>query len=58
MAKGYDIKCYELAKAFLADEPELETHADCDAIAQAIQDCIEDEIADRKSRLHPKLVKP
>ena len=42
----YDSKCAELAEAFLADEPFLNTkerrHELATAIQQAIEDCIDD----------------
>lgn len=40
----YDPMCYDLAVAFLADEPELDTEDNRDTIANSIQQCIEDEI--------------
>ena len=40
---GYDVKCLELAEAFLEDEPPaLRVHAPM--IAQAIQDTVESEL--------------
>lgn len=41
----YDEKCYELALAFLADEPELNTDENADDLAMVIQGEIEDYIA-------------
>ena len=42
---SYDPKCYDLAKSFLADGGW--THSeDITALAQQIQDCIEDYLAD------------
>lgn len=41
---SFDPKCYDLAKAFLADEPGLDTEAARTTLASAIQDCIQDEI--------------
>lgn len=38
---SYDQKCYDLAEAFLEDEPELNTEKNRDELAQAIQDVIE-----------------
>lgn len=52
MTKGYDPRCLELAQTFLEDEPLLqgEQSADrADRLAQAIQDCIEEWIAEEKS---------
>jgi hypothetical protein len=46
----YDQKCYDLAEAFLLDEPQLSTSADRDALAQAIQSAIEDWIESAKQR--------
>lgn len=40
----FDPKCFELAKAFLADEPALNTDAARTTLAQAIQQAVEDEI--------------
>jgi len=45
MTKTFDPKCYELAAAFLADEPGLNTEAAKVTLAAEIQDCIESEIA-------------
>lgn len=44
MAKTFDPKCYELASAFLVDEPDLNTEPARIVLAQEIQQCIEDEI--------------
>jgi hypothetical protein len=44
MTKTFDSKCYELAAAFLADEPCLNTDAAKLTLAVEIQQCIEDEI--------------
>lgn len=38
---SYDHKCYELARDFLSDEPDLNTEANRDDLAQSIQDAIE-----------------
>lgn len=43
-ARTFDSGCYELAAAFLSDEPALNTEAARSTLARAIQDCIEDEI--------------
>jgi len=41
----YDIKCHELAEAFLSDEPEpMQTAKNIARLAQTIQTAIEDEI--------------
>lgn len=39
---AYDTKCYDLADAFLADEPTLQSENKKRALAQTIQDAIED----------------
>ena len=39
---SYDPKCYDLAAAFLEDEPELATEKNKCKLAQHIQDTIED----------------
>jgi len=39
---SYDVKCEELAKAFLDDEPELKSDPNIMSLAQAIQEAIED----------------
>lgn len=39
---AYDNKCWDLAEAFLQDEPHLNTEARCDMLAQIIQTAIED----------------
>lgn len=39
-----DPKVYDLAKFYLSDEPGLDTPAARDTLADAIQQCIEDEI--------------
>lgn len=44
MTKSFDPKCFELAAAFLADEPELNTEAARITLASEIQTCIEAEI--------------
>ena len=41
----FDPKCYELAAAFLSDEPELDTEAARTTLAAEIQYCIESEIS-------------
>lgn len=42
MAKYYDQKCYELARAFLSDIPDLDSETGRDALAKEIQTVIED----------------
>jgi len=42
--KTYDHRCYELAKVFLSDEPDLNNEQLCHSLALEIQQCIEDEI--------------
>jgi hypothetical protein len=37
-------KCHELAKAFLADYPTLDTEPNRAQLAKEIQQCVEDEI--------------
>ena len=44
MTKTFDPKCYELAAAFLVDEPGLNTEAAKVTLAAEIQDCIEQEL--------------
>ena len=39
---SYDIKCYDLARDFLDDEPGLNTIGNAKELAQDIQDAIED----------------
>ena len=46
---AYDAKCYDLAKAFLADEPQIDTEANRDDLAQSIQDVIEQAIEAMKA---------
>jgi hypothetical protein len=47
---SYDVKCEELAKAFLDDEPELESDSNIMSLAQTIQDAIEDWIEEHRAR--------
>ena len=42
---SYDSKCYDLAAAFLADLPDIDTEINRCELAQVIQQTIEDEIA-------------
>lgn len=50
---AYDTKCYDLAEAFLEDEPALNTPANRAQLAQEIQTCIEDEIHYMRSSAEP-----
>jgi hypothetical protein len=45
----YDTKCYDLAKAFLEDEPDLLCDEYIDELAKDIQTCIEDFIMFNKA---------
>jgi hypothetical protein len=45
---AYDSRCYDLAEIFLLDEPELASEVNTKELAQAIQDAIENFIADAK----------
>lgn len=54
MSRTFDSKCYELAEAFLADEPDLDTEANRRALAAEIQDVIEGFIADAEARRKAK----
>jgi hypothetical protein len=42
----YDTKCYDLAEEFLSDTPEHATIKNTNALAQMIQDTIEDFLHD------------
>lgn len=53
-AKTFDSKCYDLASAFLEDEPNLFTDANCNELAAEIQRTIEDFIADAKRNSEPQ----
>lgn len=53
MPKSFDEKCYELALMFLEDEPHLNTDKNADALACAIQECIEDWIRQAKDNYEP-----
>ena len=48
--KGFDAKCYELAKAFLSDEPTLDSEESRADLAQDIQNTIEDWIEDQRQK--------
>jgi hypothetical protein len=50
MANTYDTKCYELAEAFLSDEPEIDTEKNRDLLAKDIQQAIEDFIESAKEQ--------
>ena len=45
----FDTKCYDLAAAFLEDEPELNTEQIRNELAGDIQQCIEDYIEFKKT---------
>jgi hypothetical protein len=44
MRKLYDPECYELAARFLTDEPDIDTIEAREALAEAIQLTIDDEL--------------
>lgn len=46
----FDAKCYDLATAFLADQPELDSEENREGLAQEIQDLIEDRLAVLKEK--------
>lgn len=50
MINSYDPKCYDLAEAFLSDEPTLNTSQNRDQLASDIQQAIEDFLELEKSR--------
>ena len=45
---SYDQKCFDLAKAFLEDEPDLDNERGAEELAQAIQEVIEAWIEEQK----------
>lgn len=49
VAKFFDTKCFELAEAFLDDEPHANTKANVRELAAEIQTVIEDFIADKST---------
>lgn len=49
--KTYDQKCFDLAEAFLSDEPQLNTEAARVTLAIEIQQCIENEIEFMRSMM-------
>lgn len=51
--KLFDIKCYDLASAFLEDEPGLFTDRYCRELAAEIQQLIEDFITDARANYEP-----
>lgn len=55
--KSYDVKCLDLATAFLADEPDLNTDLHRGRLAQEIQDCIENYIEYERPLADPALAK-
>jgi hypothetical protein len=50
--KSYDPRCFELAKLFLSDVPELDNEPSCHSLALEIQQCIEDEIYFMRNEPH------
>lgn len=53
MTNTYDTKCYDLAAAFLEDEPGLFTETHNIALASIIQAAIEDYIEHAKANYEP-----
>lgn len=49
----FDTKCYDLAEAFLEDEPHLDTEKRRNELAQIIQTAIEDFIASEQNNYEP-----
>ncbi len=54
MTATYDEKCYDLAAAFLEDEPHLLTHLNNVALAQVIQNAVESWIDFTKLNYEPE----
>lgn len=50
----FDSKCYDLASAFLEDEPDLFTDKKSKELARVIQDAIEDYIYDQRKNCEPR----
>jgi hypothetical protein len=50
----FDTRCYDLAAAFLDDEPDVGDH-EIDALAQTIQDAIEEWLNGREADRKPPL---
>lgn len=50
---SYDVKCYDLAEAFLTDEPNLNTKVRRNELAQLIQTTIEDFISYERNNYEP-----
>lgn len=50
---SYDTKCYDLAEAFLEDEPALNNESHRKALAQEIQNAIESFIEDARRNYEP-----
>lgn len=50
---AYDTKCYDLAEAFLEDEPHLNTEWRRDMLAQVIQTAIQDFITCEQDNYEP-----
>lgn len=46
----YDAKCYDLATAFLADKPQLDTEENREGLAQEIQDLLDSRIDELEER--------
>lgn len=51
---AYDTKCYDIAEAFLSDEPSINTDVNRNALAQEVQTCIEDFISDKLRNSEPR----
>jgi hypothetical protein len=51
--KNYDQKCFDLAEAFLEDEPHLATERRTDELAALIQSTIEDYITYEQGNYEP-----
>lgn len=49
----YDTKCFDLAEAFLEDQPHLATEKRTDRLAARIQEAIEEWIAHEQSNYEP-----
>jgi putative ribosome biogenesis GTPase RsgA len=53
MTKTYDVKCYDLANTFLSDTPHLHTVDLAHALAEIIQQTIEEFIAYEQENYEP-----
>lgn len=49
----FDSRCYDLASAFLEDEPNLFTEQGCTELAKRIQQAVEDFIAEARDNYEP-----